>query len=73
MPETTTPTRITHLIGHEYWTGTAARTAPVFNPATGRQTGAVDLASKELVDEVAGASLARTYLTRPRRRGPRRP
>ena len=47
-----TPRRITHLIGHEYWTGTAERTAPVYNPATGQQTGAVDLASKALVDEV---------------------
>ena len=70
MPETTTPTRITHLIGHEYWTGTAARTAPVFNPATGRQTGAVDLASKELVDEVvaraavAAQAWAKTSMTR---------
>lgn len=51
-----TPRRITHLIGHEYWTGTAARTAPVYNPATGAQTGAVDLASKELVDEVVARS-----------------
>ncbi|MBI5028234.1 MAG: aldehyde dehydrogenase family protein, partial [Actinobacteria bacterium] len=47
-----TPTRITHLIGQEYWSGTSERTSPVFNPATGTVTGLVDLASKALVDEV---------------------
>jgi malonate-semialdehyde dehydrogenase (acetylating)/methylmalonate-semialdehyde dehydrogenase len=67
----TTPTsRITHLIGHEYWTGTAERTAPVYNPATGRQSGEVDLASKDLVDEVvaraaqAAVGWAATSMTR---------
>ncbi len=52
MTENTIPRRITHLIGHEYWTGTSERTAPVYNPATGAVTGHVDLASKDLVDEV---------------------
>ncbi|MBK9697901.1 MAG: CoA-acylating methylmalonate-semialdehyde dehydrogenase [Propionibacteriaceae bacterium] len=56
MSETEALKRITHLIGHEYWTGTAERTAPVFNPATGEITGRVDLASKELVDEVVRRS-----------------
>ncbi len=46
------PRRITHLIGHEYWGGEAERTSPVFNPATGEITGRLDLASKELLDEV---------------------
>lgn len=46
------PTRITHLIGHEYWAGVSERTSPVFNPATGQVTSMVDLASKDLVDEV---------------------
>ncbi len=40
-----TPTRITHLIDGQPWTGTAERTSPVFNPATGEQTGVLDLAS----------------------------
>ena len=51
-----TPTRITHLIGHASWEGEAARTSEVWNPATGEVTGTLDLASAELVDEVvAGA------------------
>ena len=48
----TTPTRITHLIGHSSWEGTAERTSEVYNPATGEVTGTLDLASKALVDEV---------------------
>src|SRR3954470_20303494 len=47
-----TPTRITHLIDGQPWTGTAERTSPVFNPATGEQSGMLDLASASLVDEV---------------------
>jgi malonate-semialdehyde dehydrogenase (acetylating)/methylmalonate-semialdehyde dehydrogenase len=47
------PRRITHFIGQEYWTGTSERTSPVHNPATGAVIGALDLASRELVDEVA--------------------
>ncbi|SDO91528.1 CoA-acylating methylmalonate-semialdehyde dehydrogenase [Actinacidiphila guanduensis] len=43
------PQRITHLIDGRPWQGTAERTAPVHNPATGEQTGAVDLASADLV------------------------
>ena len=46
------PTRITHLIGHSTWNGTPQRSAEVFNPATGEVTGVLDLASKELVDEI---------------------
>jgi len=45
-------TRITHLIGHHSWEGTAARTSEVYNPATGDVTGVLDLADKALVDEV---------------------
>ena len=45
-------TRITHLIGHSPWEGTAERTGDVYNPATGELTGTVDFASKALVDEV---------------------
>ncbi|NYF98283.1 CoA-acylating methylmalonate-semialdehyde dehydrogenase [Janibacter cremeus] len=47
-----TPTRITHLVGHTSWQGRAERTSEVFNPATGEVTGALDLASAQLVDEV---------------------
>ena len=56
---TSGPTRITHLIAGEPWTGTAERTSQVFNPATGEHTGDLDLASAELVGEVvAGAKRA---------------
>ena len=39
-----TPTRITHLVAGTPWEGSAERTSPVFNPATGEQTGVLDLA-----------------------------
>ena len=48
----TDPTRITHLVGGKPWTGQAERTGPVFNPATGEQSGVVDFASTDLVGEV---------------------
>ncbi|GAA4394864.1 CoA-acylating methylmalonate-semialdehyde dehydrogenase [Ornithinibacter aureus] len=54
----TTPTRITHLIGGTSWQGSPARTSPVFNPATGEQTGVLDLASCELVGEVVRSAKA---------------
>jgi malonate-semialdehyde dehydrogenase (acetylating)/methylmalonate-semialdehyde dehydrogenase len=47
-----TPTRITHLINGTPWEGSAERTSPVHNPATGEQTGELDLASADLVGEV---------------------
>ncbi len=51
--------RITHLIAGAPWEGTAERTSPVYNPATGEQTGELDLASADLVGEVvAGAKRA---------------
>ena len=54
-----TPTRITHLVAGRDWSGTAERTSPVYNPATGEQTGVLDLASTETVGEVvAGAKEA---------------
>ncbi|NHA67191.1 CoA-acylating methylmalonate-semialdehyde dehydrogenase [Phycicoccus flavus] len=46
------PTRITHLVAGSPWEGTAERTSPVYNPATGEQTGELDLASGALVGEV---------------------
>jgi malonate-semialdehyde dehydrogenase (acetylating)/methylmalonate-semialdehyde dehydrogenase len=43
-------TRINHWIDGRESTGTSGRTAPVFNPATGLQSGEVDLASAAEVD-----------------------
>jgi malonate-semialdehyde dehydrogenase (acetylating)/methylmalonate-semialdehyde dehydrogenase len=51
-----TPTRITHLVAGAPWEGTAERTGPVYNPATGEQSGAVDFASAALVGEVVSAA-----------------
>lgn len=53
-----TPTRITHLVDGQSWTGTAERTSPVYNPATGEQTGVLDLASADLVGEVVSNAKA---------------
>jgi len=46
---------IHHWVGGRRVEGTSGRRGPVFNPATGRQTGTVDLAS---VEEVGGAVAA---------------
>jgi malonate-semialdehyde dehydrogenase (acetylating) / methylmalonate-semialdehyde dehydrogenase len=43
-------TRIPHWIGGKRVDGTSGRTGPVYNPATGAQSGAVDLASVEEID-----------------------
>ncbi|MGL5911281.1 MAG: aldehyde dehydrogenase family protein, partial [Phycicoccus sp.] len=51
-----TPTRITHLVYGVPWQGTAERTGPVFDPATGEQTGVLDLAPAELVGEVVATA-----------------
>src|SRR5919204_388041 len=48
--ETGEVTRISHWIGGKLVPGTSGRSGPVYNPATGRQTGAVDFASVEDVD-----------------------
>jgi malonate-semialdehyde dehydrogenase (acetylating)/methylmalonate-semialdehyde dehydrogenase len=45
-----TITRIPHWIDGARVNGTSGRTGPVYNPAVGAQTGAVDLASVEEVD-----------------------
>ncbi len=42
--------RISHWIGGQVVEGTSGQQGPVFNPATGEQTGAVDLASAAEVD-----------------------
>jgi malonate-semialdehyde dehydrogenase (acetylating) / methylmalonate-semialdehyde dehydrogenase len=51
-------TRITHWIGGERVAGTSGRSGPVYNPATGRQTGEVDFASVEDVDAAVQAAKA---------------
>jgi len=43
-------TRIPHWIGGTRVDGSSGRSGPVYNPATGAQSGAVDLASAEEVD-----------------------
>ena len=43
-------TRIPHWIGGRRVDGTSGRSGPVYNPATGVQSGAVDLASVEEID-----------------------
>src|SRR5918911_3324577 len=51
--------RITHWIGGRAVPGTSGRSGPVYNPATGRQTGAVDFASpEEVATAVATAKAA---------------
>ena len=52
------PARITHLVDGAPWEGTAGRTSPVYNPATGEQTGELDLASAEVVDQVVATAKA---------------
>jgi malonate-semialdehyde dehydrogenase (acetylating)/methylmalonate-semialdehyde dehydrogenase len=48
--------RIPHWIGGRRVDGASGRSGPVFNPATGRQTGAVDFASVEEVDAAVQAA-----------------
>jgi malonate-semialdehyde dehydrogenase (acetylating)/methylmalonate-semialdehyde dehydrogenase len=51
--------RISHWIDGAVRTGTSGRTGPVYNPATGLQTGEVDLAStEEVATAVASAKAA---------------
>jgi malonate-semialdehyde dehydrogenase (acetylating)/methylmalonate-semialdehyde dehydrogenase len=47
----TTVKPINHWIAGRPYAGRSGRSGPVFNPATGRQTGAVDFATAEEVDE----------------------
>src|SRR4051794_15958780 len=52
-------TRISHWIDGASYAGSSGRSAPVFNPATGEQTGDVDLASAREADlAVASAKQA---------------
>ena len=45
------PTEIQHFIGGKLVSGQSGRSQPVFNPATGEQTGTVPLASAAEVNE----------------------
>ncbi len=49
---------VLHLVGGRARPGASGRTAPVFNPATGRQTGEVPLAGVGEVDEAISAAAA---------------
>jgi malonate-semialdehyde dehydrogenase (acetylating)/methylmalonate-semialdehyde dehydrogenase len=49
-------TRINHWIGGRIVPGQSGRGGPVYNPATGEQTGAVDLATVEEVDAAVAAA-----------------
>src|SRR5436309_3695589 len=51
-----TATRIPHWIGGRRVEGASGRSGPVFNPAAGRQTGAVDFATEEEVDAAVQAA-----------------
>ncbi len=48
---------IKHIIGGVYTTGSSTETQPVYNPATGTQTGAVVLGAKSDVDTAVQAAL----------------
>ncbi|MCJ2046706.1 CoA-acylating methylmalonate-semialdehyde dehydrogenase [Methylobacterium sp. J-078] len=65
------PTAISHFIGGRTVAGTATRSAPVFNPATGEETGRVALADVADVNAAVAAAkaVARDWaLTTPLRR-----
>jgi len=55
------PEQIQHFIGGRPVAGRSDRFAPVFNPATGEQSGAVPLASVEEVDEACWRSTRIAY------------
>src|SRR6266566_4183109 len=56
VEERTGITRISHWIGGRSVAGGSGRSGVVFNPATGRQTGAVDFATAEEVDQAVQAA-----------------
>ncbi len=56
--EHTGVTRISHWIGGRSVAGASGRNGTVFNPATGRPTGAVDFATVEEVDQAVQAAKA---------------
>jgi malonate-semialdehyde dehydrogenase (acetylating)/methylmalonate-semialdehyde dehydrogenase len=50
--------RVSHWIGGRFVAGESGRSGPVYNPATGEQTGAVDFATAEEVDKAVQAAAA---------------
>ncbi len=56
VAENTGIKRISHWIGGRSVAGESGRTSPVFNPATGKQTGALDLATVAEVDQAVQAA-----------------
>ena len=58
VEERTGITRISHWIGGRIVPGESGRRGPVYNPATGRQTGAVDFATVDEVDQAVQAAKA---------------
>jgi malonate-semialdehyde dehydrogenase (acetylating) / methylmalonate-semialdehyde dehydrogenase len=52
------PKRISHWIGGRVVPGESDRSGPVYNPATGEQTGAVDFATADEVDHAVQAAKA---------------
>jgi malonate-semialdehyde dehydrogenase (acetylating) / methylmalonate-semialdehyde dehydrogenase len=58
VEERTGVTRISHWIGGRSVAGESGRSGPVYNPATGRQTGEVDFATEAEVDKAVQAARA---------------
>jgi len=53
------PQQVTHWIDGKPWSGVAARSGDVFNPATGVVTGRVDFATTDDVDDAVAAAIRR--------------
>ena len=53
-------TEIQHFIGGRLVAGKSGKFAPVFNPATGEQTGSVPLANETEMAEVSTGGLVKT-------------
>jgi malonate-semialdehyde dehydrogenase (acetylating)/methylmalonate-semialdehyde dehydrogenase len=58
LEQSTGVKRISHWIGGRFVAGESGRSGPVYNPATGRQTGEVDFATAEEVDKAVQAAKA---------------
>ncbi|MDP2325776.1 MAG: aldehyde dehydrogenase family protein, partial [Gammaproteobacteria bacterium] len=58
LPEAAAPTRIAHYINGARVEGADAPTSPVYNPATGAQTGILPLADRAQVDVAVAAAKA---------------
>lgn len=72
MKEHATVPGIPHFVSGGRASGRSGRPAPVFNPATGEQSGTVSLASREEVNAAVAAAKAlggETYLSNSRPAG----